>query len=173
MFNKNTLYLLGRLVKTHGIKGEYIMALNNIRSEDLPEIESVFMEIDGLLVPFFIAHFADAGEFSILIKFDDIDSKAKAKEYIGCNIYIPPDKVNLSDDLYSDSRDFIGYKIADKKYGIIGNITDILKITNNPLFKVKAENKEYLIPINENIIQKIKKNKKVIFINLPEGLLDI
>jgi 16S rRNA processing protein RimM len=173
MFNKETLYFLGRLVKTHGIKGEYIMALNNLRSEDITEIESVFMEIDGLLVPFFIAYFTDAGESSILIKFDDIDSKAKAKEFIGCNIYIPSGKVNFSDNLYSDSRDFIGYDITDKKHGYIGKITDILDITNNPLFKVRARNYEYMIPVNKNIIKEINHNKKVIITDIPDGLLNI
>jgi 16S rRNA processing protein RimM len=173
MFNKETLYFLGTLVKTRGIEGEYIMALNNLRSEDLPEIESVFIEINGLLVPFFIAHLIDAGESSILIKFDDIDSKAKAKEFIGCNIYIPADKVNFSDDLYSDSRDLIGYEISDMKHGYIGKITDILDIRDNPLFKVRAENNEYMIPANKNIIKEINHNKKVIITDIPDGLLNI
>jgi len=173
MFNKQTLYFLGTLVKTRGIEGAYIMILNNLRSEDLPEIESVFIEINGLLVPFFIAHLTDAGESSILIKFDDIDTKAKAREFIGCNIYIPADKVNSSDDLYSDSRNFIGYEINDRKHGHIGKITDILDIRDNPLFKVSAHNNEYMIPVNKNIIKKINHTKKIINTEIPDGLLNI
>jgi 16S rRNA processing protein RimM len=173
MFDKQTLYFLGTLVKTHGIDGAYIMALNNLNSEDLPEIESVFIEVNGLLVPFFIYHITDAGKSSVLIKFDDIDSKARASEFIGCNIYITRDKLNLTDDLYSDSLDFIGYEIKDRKHGHIGNITDILDIRDNPLFKVRADNNEYMIPINKNIIKEINHNKKVIITEIPDGLLNI
>ena len=164
---------MGTIIKTHGREGDYIIALNNIRSEDLPEIESVFLEISGLLVPFFISHITNVGEFSLLIKFDDIDSKAKAKEFIGCNIYIPADKVNFPDDLNSDSRHFIGYEITDNKHGYIGKITDILDIRDNPLFKVRAENNEYMIPVNKNIIKEINHNKKVIITDIPDGLLNI
>jgi len=173
MFNKETLYFLGTLVKTHGIEGDYIMALNNLRAEDLPEIESVFVEINGLLVPFFISHCTEVGESSVLIKFDDIDSKAKAKEFINCNIYIPADIVNFSDDLYSKIPDFIGYEIFDNKHGYIGKITDILDIPDNPLFKVRAENNEYMIPVNDNIIKEINHNKKVVLTDIPDGLLNI
>ncbi len=173
MFNKQTLYFLGTLVKTRGIEGACIMALNSIRSEDLPEIESVFIEINGLLVPFFIGHLATTGESSILIKFDDIDSKAKASEFVGCNIYIPADKVNISDDLFSDSRNFIGYEITDSKHGYIGKITDILDIRDNPLFEVRAGNNECMIPVNKNIIKEINHTKKVIITDIPDGLLNI
>jgi 16S rRNA processing protein RimM len=173
MFNKETLYFLGTLLKTHGIEGGFIMALNNTRSEDLPDIQSVFIEIEGLLVPFFISEIKDMSETSVLIRFDDIDSKAKAKEFIGCNIYIPADKVILSDDSHLSYNDFIGYKIDDRKLGNIGKITDILDIRDNPLFKVRYGKNEYMIPANKDFIKEINYKNKVIFTDIPDGLLNI
>ncbi len=173
MFNKETLYFLGTLLKTHGIGGACILALNNLRSADFPETDSVFIEIEGLLVPFFISHISDAGESSVQIEFDDIDSKAKAGQYIGCNIYIPADKISISDDSYSDFRNFIGYGINDRKYGYIGKITDVLDIRNNPLLKVRAGNNEYMIPLNKNIVKATDLNNKVIITEIPDGLLNI
>ena len=173
MFNKENLYFLGTLIKAHGVGGFFVLALNNLQPEDISEMESVFMEIDGLLVPFFISRFSDMGKSSILVKFDDIDSNAKAKEFIGCKIYISADKVNIPDNLHSKVTDFTGYRIVDMKHGDIGKITEIMDIRENPLFKVRSENNEYMIPVNESIIKEINHNKKVIFTDLPEGLLDI
>lgn len=173
MFNKENLYFLGTLVKTRGVEGFFVLALKDLQPEDIPETESVFIEINGLLVPFFISRFSDMGKSSMLVKFDDIDSNAKAKEFIGCKIYIPADRVNIPDDSYSKNMDFTGYRIFDSKYGDIGKITEILDIRKNPLFKVKSENNEYMIPVNKDILREIDHNKKVIFTELPEGLLDI
>lgn len=173
MFNKESLYFLGKLLKTHGIDGSYIMALNNIRSENLPDIQSVFIEIDGLLVPFFTSSIKDMGVSSILIKFDDIDSKAKAKEFVGCNIYIPADKVTFSYDSYTVSNDLVGYEIHDRKLGKIGRITDILDIRDNPLFKVGAGKNEHMIPANKDFIKEINQKNKVIITDIPDGLLNI
>jgi 16S rRNA processing protein RimM len=173
MFNKETLYFLGTLLKTHGMEGGFIMALNNIHSEDLPDIQSVFIEIEGLLVPFFISDIKDMSETSVLIRFDDIDSKAKAKEFIGCNIYIPAVKVILSDDSYLFYHDFIGYEIDDRKLGKIGKITDILDIRDNPLFKVRYGKNEYMIPANKDFIKETDHKNKVIFTDIPDGLLNI
>ena len=173
MFNKENLYFLGTLIKAQGVGGFFVLALNTLHPEDIREMESVFMEIDGLPVPFFISRFSDMGKSSILVKFDDIDSNEKAKEFIGCKIFISTDKVNIPDNLHSKATDFTGYKIVDMKHGDIGNITEIMDIRENPLFKVRSENNEYMIPVNESIIKEINHNKKVILTDLPEGLLDI
>ena len=173
MINKETLYFLGTLIKTHGIKGSYVLGLNNLHSEDIPEMESVFMEIDGLLVPFFISRCSDLGDSSLIIKFDNIDTDVKAHEFIGCKIYIPADKLKIPVDSYSKAKDFKGYEIIDSKYGNIGKIEDILDIRENPLFRVISGNNEYMIPVNDSFLKEINHSKKVIFADLPEGLLDI
>jgi len=52
--NKQDFLEIGSIIKTHGIHGELILEAKN---PDLFENikESVLLEIDGLLVPFFIA----------------------------------------------------------------------------------------------------------------------
>jgi 16S rRNA processing protein RimM len=173
MLEKENLCFLGTLVKTQGIHGYYVLKLNALHAEDITKMESVFIEIDGLLVPFFIYQYSEINQSSLLIKFDYVDSLGKAKEFIGCNIYVPTEIVNFSDDLYSKIPYFLGYYVVDKKQGNIGRIIDIMDIQDNPLLKVKADKNEYLIPINNDIIQEINDNEKTIFTNIPDGLLDI
>ena len=64
------------------------------------------------------------------------------------------------------------YLAIHKKVG-----STISKIFNTnlpqPVFEVKISSKKFMIPIHEDLIEKIDKNKKEIHIIIPEGLLEI
>jgi 16S rRNA processing protein RimM len=173
MFKKENLRLLGFLAKTNGVHGAYVLKLHNLKPEDVPDMESVFIEIDGLPVPYFISNLSDRDHSSMIIKFDDIDSKDKAEEFTGCEIYITADNISSSGDKHPGTLDITGYIVTDKKYGDIGQITGNVSIHNNPLLKVKAGNNEYLIPYNRDFILKTDHKIKTLYTDLPEGLLEI
>ncbi len=173
MFKKENLHLLGFITKTHGVHGACILKLEALKAENIPGIETVFMEIDGLLVPYFISQLTDRDQSSMIITFDDIDSKDKAEKLTGYEIYIHADKISLPDNIHSATQDITGYTVMDKKYGDIGRITSIVNIQNNTLLKVKSGDKEYLIPGHEDIIKDRDDYKKTLYTDLPEGLLDI
>ena len=172
MLNKENLVFLGRLLKPHGIHGDMILKLNNLHPDDLPEMKSIFIEIEGLIIPFFISQYTDINESSILVGLDDIKSNEEAKKLIGCKIYITKDILDIPDNLHLKSPDLIGYVVIDRKHGNLGKITDFLNITDNPLFKVTGKGKELMIPAHSDIILKIDNKKKTVTTEVPEGLLD-
>jgi 16S rRNA processing protein RimM len=172
MLNKENLIFLGTLLKPHGIHGDMILKLNNLHPDNLPEIESIFIEIEGLIIPFFISQYTDINESSILVGLDDIKSNEEAKKLIGCKIYITKDILDIPDNLHLKSPDLIGYVVIDRKHGNLGKITDFLNITDNPLFKVTGKGKELMIPAHSDIILKIDNKKKTVTTEVPEGLLD-
>jgi len=51
---KDDHYLLGSLLKTSGIKGEILLKFINDCLEEIQELESIFIDVDNKLVPFFI-----------------------------------------------------------------------------------------------------------------------
>ena len=172
MLNKENLIFLGTLLKPHGIHGDMILKLNNLHPDNLPEIKSIFIEIEGLIIPFFISQYTDINESSILVGLDDIKSNEEAKKLIGCKIYITKDILDIPDNLHLKSPDLIGYVVIDRKHGNLGKITDFLNITDNPLFKVTGKGKELMIPAHSDIILKIDNKKKTVTTEVPEGLLD-
>ena len=173
MLNKEDCYSFGTLIKTHGIHGEYILRLNNLQIQDIPEMELVFIEINGLLVPFFISYLSENNKTSLIIKFDEINENEQAKEFVGCNVYIPSNETNINSKLLQEEASFLGYEVIDKKHGKVGIIEDYLNIKNNPLMKVRSKEKELLIPYHEDIFQDINDNNKTVYVNLPEGLINI
>jgi 16S rRNA processing protein RimM len=172
MLKKENLIFLGTLLKPHGIHGDMILKLHNLHPDELPEIESVFLEIEGLIVPFFISHYSGINESSLLVALNDIKSNEEAKKFTGCKIYITKDISDIPDNHNMKSPDLLGYDIIDRKYGNLGKITDFLNITGNPLFKVTGKGKELMIPAHSDIILKIDNKKKTVTTEIPEGLLD-
>jgi len=85
---KEDCFQLGYISKTHGFKGEVIFLSNGKTSIKLNKLESVFIEINGQLIPFFIESLKQATATSEIIKFCDIDTEEKARQLIKCNIYI-------------------------------------------------------------------------------------
>lgn len=57
-----------------------------------------------------------------------------------------------------------------KKIGVIENIITELP---QPVFEVKMDSKKVMIPIHEDLIEKIDKKQKIIYIDIPDGLTEI
>lgn len=163
----------GTILKPHGRIGEAIVKLNKNISDRLSEIESVFLEIEGLLVPFFLSY-AEALAFSTaIVKFEDIDTPEEIRKLIGINLFFKKVDLLQKEGNEFSWRDLIRFKIVDEMLGEIGLVNDIFFYPDNPVFQIIKHGREILIPVNEDLIQKIDPESKTVFMVLPEGLTDI
>ena len=169
--NKSDKQLIGTLVKLHSFKGRYVLISENILQEEIENWESVFLEIEGLLVPFFIDYISLTSETSVIIGFEDIDSTEKAKEFLSSKVYQVNSLVETTEEPLPN--DLSGYRIVDQQIGEIGRIAEILDYNQNLLFRVLKGKQEILIPVSDEIIVKVNHRKKEIVIAAPEGLLNI
>jgi 16S rRNA processing protein RimM len=164
--------LLGRLTKVHGFEGAVTVRLEKTFTENIPELELVFLEIEGKPVPFFISWSEYPGGNIIWIKFSGYESIDKVSEFTGCRIFLKSDRTgsNTPDNL----QDLRGFKInsGDKKK--IGTITRLIENPGQVLLNVdRGKGKEILIPLHENLIISIDRRRKIIKMDLPEGLLEL
>ncbi|MDE5418407.1 ribosome maturation factor RimM [Labilibaculum sp. DW002] len=169
-------YLAGTFTKTHGVKGELVAK----KSSDLLEkykLESVLVDIDGGLVPFFIPKkgITPRNHSSVRIQLEDLDSEAKAQRFIGCDIYIlmkdVPDFIEEEEDI--DPNVLIGFVYIDEERGEIGTIEDIQDYSGNIVLVLELNGQEVLIPFaDENFIE-INEEEKSIIMETPDGLLDM
>lgn len=162
--------LIGTLAKLHGFKGRYLLVSDVAINEEIESWESVFIEVDGLPVPFFIDYVDFTSDSSVIIGFEDIDTPEKAKQFVSCRVY--------QDAAFAGEDEFIptqlkGYKVTDKKEGYVGDIDDILDYSQNLLLRVLKGETEILIPVSDEIIVKVNHKKKEVLIAAPEGLLDL
>jgi 16S rRNA processing protein RimM len=173
--NKQDCKVIGYVRKIHGSRGEVIASIEDEFLETIKTSEYLFIEIDGGLVPFFISKdgLSYRNNENVVLRLDFVDSSARAEELVGCKIYISEkDKPSRKDN----SESFIsveGMEIIDENRGNIGKITGINDFSGNVVITVKNPKGEILIPLNDRIIKKIDYKNRKLYLECPEGLIDI
>jgi 16S rRNA processing protein RimM len=165
-------YKIGWIFKPHGLKGEVTVMLEDDAPADLSTIDSVFLEQNNRLVPYFIEAVSGQGKKAFL-KFEDVDSPEAAKLISKQSVYIPKSArpKNRRGKFYDD--EVIDFQVFDAEMGLLGKIGDVIAAGPNRLLSLEHHGKEILIPTNAPFIKSINKSKKRIDVELPEGFLDI
>lgn len=170
---KKDCFYLGKIAKKFSFKGEVLAYLDTDEPELYQDLESLFVEINKELVPFFIENSRlQKGEW-LRIKFEDIDSEADADQIMGKEIYLP---LNMLPKLEGNKfyyHEVIGFTIVDKRLGAVGQIQSINDSTAQPLFEVTKGDIEILIPMIDQFIVKVQRETREIHMDLPEGLVDL
>ncbi len=89
------------------------------------------------------------------------------------NLYLPLASLPILKGNKFYFHEVIDFLLIDEIFGEIGKIKDILEYPNQALFQTFYKEKEVLIPINDQFINKVDRNKKEIHLTLPKGLLEI
>lgn len=165
MFHSDKYYNLGEVVKSHGVKGELSLKLDiEISEQELKSLESVFVIIDGIPIPFFIEYFKKHNN-RFVVKFEDYDNLDEIAELIDCTVLVEKLKIP---DYDSDLKlaDLVGYKLVNNK-NEIGTIAEYTDLNNNILFTL---DNEMLIPANVDFIIDVDIDKQIVYMELPEGI---
>ena len=171
MAYKNDI-LLGRITKVSGYEGAVAVKLEKIFTDNIPEMESVFLEVEGRPVPFFISDIEYSGADILKLQFEGYASEEKVSEFIGCRIFLTPGTDIKTHN--QDNPDLIGYEVYIDGNSLLGSVSDAMQNNGQWLITVISLNKKsILIPFHEDFIVKIDKRAKKIFMNVPDGLIEI
>ena len=88
MIRREDVYKIGRLGKAHGVRGEVSFQFDD-DIFDRVDSEYLILDIDGILVPFFMEEYRFRNDVVCLVKFCDIDTQQRASELTGCDVYFP------------------------------------------------------------------------------------
>lgn len=170
---KEECFYLGKIAKKFSFKGEVLIYLDTDEPEQYENLESVFVEFNKNLVPFFIENSSiHKGDF-LRVKFEDVDSEQDADELIGCHIYLPLSMLPKLEGNKFYFHEVIGFDVVDERLGNIGKIVSINDSTAQPLFEIDFQGKEILIPMIDHFIIEVNRKEKKIILNTPEGLVDL
>ncbi len=169
---KEDCFYLGKITKTHGFKGNLILHLETDEPELYENLESVFIEKDGMLVPFFFEFAQPYSKGKLLVKFEDI-SPEEAERLVNRTIYLPMDTLPELDGTDFYYHEITGFTVIDSKHGDIGIIKSVNDSGAQALFEIKSDRKEILIPVVDEWILEVNREEKFIKIETPEGLVDL
>ncbi len=170
---KDDHYLLGSLLKTLGIKGEIVLKFNDDCPEEIQKLESIFIDVDNKLVPFFIEEIRIKSINTAIVKLEGLDDEIKSTEFLGSEFYIAHKR---ADQLNIESEEFIeviGYQVYNQDNELIGEVTEFVDIPDNPLLSVKTDKNEILLPAKDELILEIDDEMSIIKLFVSEGLMDI
>ena len=169
---KKDCFLVGTVLKLHGYKGE--VKIFNINNEhfDFSKAKYFFVQINNILVPFFIQYFKQSKQ-NIIVKFEGINSEPKATQLLKCLTYVP--KKWIDENKYRENENnLIGYSVIDRKLGNLGSIDHINSQSNlQQLIYVKNGKIEFCFPKHEHFIKNIDFSKKILEVEIPKEIISL
>jgi 16S rRNA processing protein RimM len=169
MIRQEDVYKIGRLGKAHGVKGEVSFQFDD-DIFDRVDADYLVLDIDGILVPFFMEEYRFRSDSVCLVKFCNVDTQQRAQELTGCDVFFPRALAEEGDEMPSLSM-LVGFEIVNAANGkTVGRVAAIDDSTTNILFEMEDG---MLIPANDDLIEVIDAEQQQIKMNIPQGLLEI
>ena len=169
MIKREDVYKIGRLGKAHGVKGEVSFQFDD-DIFDTTDADYLILDIDGILVPFFMEEYRFRSDALALVKFCDINTLQRASELTGCDVYFPRSIADEGTEGPSLAM-LVGFDIVDASDNkVVGKIASIDDTTQNILFELEDGR---LIPASDELIDDIDTEQQIIKMNIPSGLLTI
>ena len=173
---KEDCFYLGRIVRKHSFKGEVVIKLDTDNPEKYTKLESILVQMhesDQNPIPFFIHKTLSLRGLELTVEFDQNQQIPETSFLKGKSIYLPLDQLEPLGEKGFYYHEIIGYKVEDKSKGPIGVIIEVYESAAHPVLAIDFNGKEILIPATDHVLSKIDKVNKVIYLNAPEGLIDL
>ncbi|OUO15914.1 ribosome maturation factor RimM [Bacteroides sp. An322] len=170
MIRKEEVFKIGVINKPHGVKGEVSFTFTD-DIFDRVDCDYLILLMDGILVPFFMEEYRFRSDNVALVKFEDIDTAEQARKFTNVEVYFPKKFMDEQEDVTSWNF-FIGFRVEDVHHGYLGEITDVDDTTMNVLFSIEKDGEELLLPAHEEFIIDLDRKKKVMKVDVPDGLIE-
>ena len=158
---------IGQVLKSNGRDGELLVSFSGIAPEEIDLEEPVFIEFDGLPVPFYFESFTQRGNSRALVRLTGVHNLTDADELAGAILY-------AEDDLYEDEEeDLTGWTVLDADGNKAGTVSAHEDIPGNPCIWVETGHGECLLPLREELVLDVDEEKQTIQMEIPDGLLDL
>lgn len=159
------MYLVGKIVGTHGIKGE-LKVMSDTSFDRFKKGSVLYIEGKEKIV-------VDGSRMHKgmhLISINGLTNINDVLQYVDKNIYVPHDRSELKEGEYY-YEDLIGLTCIDSKNQEIGIVKDLQEVPQGLILEVKTKEKIVLIPYVKAFVKKIDLENKKMYINEIEGLL--
>lgn len=164
-------YNLGRITKAWGYKGQVVIFLDVDTPEDYAGLDSAFVEVKGKLIPYFFRIDSLSGNKAV-ITFEDLAAE-QALALVGHELYLPLTLLPKLEGNKFYFHEVVGFRVIDEQWGDIGTLQTVIDYPAQALFQVMKNGVEILIPVIDEVIKKVDREQKTLFIAAPNGLIDL
>ena len=170
---KKDCYVLGTISKTRGFKGDLVFFLDVTNPNEYERLESVFVDLNGLLTPFFIEQIKIQNNNRAYVKLEQVNTEEEALRLTSKTLYLPLIGLpKLSGTRFYD-HEIPGFTVFDEVHGNIGLVTQVVDLANNPLLQIDKNGVEVLIPLRDGTVTQVDREKKELHVQAPPGLIEL
>ena len=163
---------IGKLVATFGFQGDMVLKHHLGKKTGLKGLETLFIEDKkDEFLPYFIKSVKPKSEYELYIKIDGIDSKEAAQKLVQKQVWLTEEEFHKHAGK-SAPISLLGFHMVQDDEDL-GEILEVIEQPHQLLCRIDWKGKEALIPVHEETLVRIDKKKKTVFVQLPEGLLDV
>ncbi len=167
----SSLVSIGRIVKSRGVKGEFIVLPLTFSLERFDDVSRVYIRLGDETREFTLEYSKPYGR-TIIMKLLEINSPEDARRLQGRDLMVPEEESPpLPEGVYYYYQ-IIGLKVFTVDGEYIGRVTDIIETGSNDVYVVRDGDKEYLIPAVRDVIRDIDLQNRRIIISPEAGLLE-
>jgi 16S rRNA processing protein RimM len=158
---------VGRLTRTHGLKGELKffptdkedLALQGDQQILLGVVKFKIKSVRGAKSPF-------------IVKFEGIDSIEAAQSFAGQEVLVAREDFESLPEGEYYRFEIEGLKVFDDTGKYYGVIKDIIETGSNDVYVVRENDKEWLVPMIDSVVQSIDLEQGKLIFHCVEGLFE-
>lgn len=163
--------LLGKVVSTHGIKGEIkIKSDTSFKQERYKKGNTLYFKKDNVYIPFKVDGFREHKNLD-LVRFNGNNNINQVLEYVGLEVYVNYEDMDSLEENDYYYEDLISLEVYTMKEEYIGKVIEIREVPQGIILEVKTVEKTVLIPFVEEFIKEVDLSNEKIFVEPIEGLL--
>lgn len=166
------MFVLGKTLKPHGLKGDVAVKLDVDIPQNYVGLDMVWVKRQGTLVPYALNSVSVRPKVTV-VHFEGVDDVDAAMSMSGHELLLPAAALPELKGLQFYYHEVIGFELKDVTHGTLGEIVDVIDLPGNPLFKSVRDGKEGLFPMTDSVLRQVKRNEKVVLLDLPEGMYDL
>lgn len=173
VMDKKDFYYLGKITKLFGYKGDLIFYFDVDDITEYRKLDAVFIDINGDLIPFMIEKLTLHQGNTAIVRLQDHGTIEDAQRLINSELYLPLSTLPKLEGNKFYYHEIIGYTVVDAEAGEVGVIEDVNDQTPQVLFVIKKGYREILFPVVDELIDRLDRKEKKIYVRFPEGLIDL
>jgi 16S rRNA processing protein RimM len=166
---------VGTLGKPHGISGafRFSLALELKDAGNFPKV--LFIDQKGSPLPYFVASVtvSDNGEEGI-ISFEEVTTREATRSIANSELLLKEKDVDryFEEEEEDEWLALIGYTLQGEDGTVLGEITNVIDNTIQPVAVFSLNGNEIMVPLAEELIVEIDDEKEVVILRIPEGLIE-
>jgi 16S rRNA processing protein RimM len=173
MMNIDDFYYLGKITKLFGYKGELVFYFDVDDISEYRNLDAVFINVNGNLIPFMIKNLRFHQGQTAIVRIEDVDQLEAAQRLVNAELYLPLSTLPKLEGNKFYYHEIIGFTVVDAKEGEVGIIEEVNDQSAQVLLVIKEGFREILFPVVDELIDKLDRKEKKIYVRFPEGLLDL